>query len=184
MKTFEDLKSQWENQPEIKTPKDGAKLIIKKINFVKKKQRITNIILGVTSIILVFFFFYISAYNNIIVAAALLLMVCSLFIRMGIEYISTNKLNQIKRTVGVVDFKKNLIGYYKKRIKTHYVVTPIIMILYITGFVILLPFFKEHLSRGFFTYIQLSSIIILLALVLFIRKQILKEMLILRDLSS
>jgi hypothetical protein len=184
MKKFEDLKSQWENQPEIETPNDGAKLIVKKVNFIKKEQRITNIILGMTSIILISFFFYISAYNNVLVAAALLLMVGSLLVRMIIEYISMRKLKQINRTVGVVDFKKNLVDYYKKRIKTHYVFTPIIMILYIVGFVILLPFFKESLSSGFYTYIQVSSIVVLLVLVFFIRKQILKEMLILKELSS
>ena len=184
MKTFEDLKSQWEKQPEIKTPNDGAKLIIKKLNFVKRKQDITKMVLGVTSIILIGFFFYISAYNNIIVALALLLMIGSLAIRIAIEYRSTNILKQINRTVGVVEFKKNLVDYYKSRIKIHYIFTPIIVILYILGFIILLPFFKEALSSGFYTYIQVSSIVILLVLVFFIRKQILKEILIIKEISS
>lgn len=183
MKKFEDLKFQWENQPDIETPKDGAKLIVKRVNSIKKKQRITNIILGITTVILISFFFYISAYNNLIVAAALLLMVSSLLIRMIIEYISMHKLKQINRTVGVVDFKKNLVDYYKKRINTHYVITPIIVILYIIGFLILLPFFKENLSSGFYTYILVSSVVVLIVLGLFIRKQIQKELLILKDLQ-
>lgn len=183
MKTFEELKLQWENQPESETPKDGAKLIVKKMNSIKKKQQITNIILGFTAVTLIIFFFYISAYNNILVATALFLMVGSLLIRIIIEYISVKKLKQIKVTAVASEFRKSLTHYYKKRIRTHYIFTPIIVIFYIIGFSILMPFFKESLSKGFYTYIKISGIVVLVVLSLFIRKQILKELQILKQLK-
>jgi len=184
MKTFEEIKSQWENQPEIEIPNNGSKLIIEKIRLLKNKQQIMNIVLGITAIVLIAFFFYIAAYNNILVAVALLLMIGSLSIRMLIEYFSIKKLKQIKVITDAKAFKQKLIGYYKQRIKIHYIITPILLLIYAIGFLILLPFFKEELSSGFYTYIQISAIVVLVGLVFFIRKQILKELSILKELRN
>lgn len=184
MKTFEELKSQWDNQPELETPKEGAKSIIKKVNSIKNKQQITNIILGFTALILIVFFFYISAYNNILVTSALFLMVGSLLARMVIEYISVKRLKQIKVTIVSSEFKKSLANYYKKRVRTHYIFTPIIVIFYIVGFIILMPFFEDALSKGFYTYIKISGIAVLLFFIFFIRKQILKELHALKELNK
>ena len=184
MKTFEDLKSQWEKQPELLTPNNGSKLIIEKVTFIKRKQRITNIVLTITSIVLIVFFFYIKAYNNSLVTMALVLMIGSVWGRICIEYFSIRKLKQINITNTASGFKQKIIMYYKSRIKIHYVFTPIIITLYAIGFIILLPFFKESLSSGFFTYIKVSSLVVLIVLGLFIRKQIQKELFILRELQT
>lgn len=184
MTNFEDLKSQWENQPELETPNNGSKLIIKKISFVKRKQLIANIVLGITSIILVGFFIYIKAYKNVVVAAALVLMIGSLITRIIIENMSSLKLKSIDVTVDAATFKEKMIDYYKRRIKIHYVITPIIAALYIIGFILLLPFFKEELSSGFYMYIKVSSVVIFIVLTIFIRKQVLKEIKTLKELSN
>ncbi|OEK06123.1 hypothetical protein A8C32_19015 [Flavivirga aquatica] len=169
---FENIKSQWENQSELMPPKNGSKLIIERITFIKKKQRITNVILSITGIILIAFFFYIAAYNNVLVAVALLLMLGSLLVRIIIEQFSIKKLKQIKVTISATAFKQEMINYYRKRIRTHYIITPIVIVCYAIGFIILLPFFKESLSNGFYTYIQVSSIVILVVLTLFIIKEV------------
>jgi hypothetical protein len=114
MTTFEDLKSQWENQPQKNTPNNGSELIVQKINTIKRKQRIINLVLFVTIGILTSFFFYIEAYKFGLVSFALILMISSLFVRILIEYISLKKLKQINITTNVAVFDKNIIAYYKK----------------------------------------------------------------------
>jgi len=176
MTAFEDLKSQWQEQTKPETPNNGAKIILKKINFIQKKQRITNVVLSVTILILIAFFFYINAHSTTLVAFALFLMIGALLIRVLIEIFSINKLKQMDVTKDATAFKMEMIAYYKNRIRTHYIATPILVLLYAIGFIILLPFFKESLSYGFYTYIWVSSIFILFILALFIGKQIKKEL--------
>lgn len=184
MKDFENLKSQWESQPEMEAPNNGVKLIIEKMTRIKNKQRITNVVLSITVLVLIGFFFYISAYSNFIVTSALILMAGSLLIRVFTENLSIRKLKRINVTTDAVTFKNKISEYYKKRIQTHYILTPIIILFYSIGFVILLPYFKEALSSWFYTYIQVSAIVVLIVLGFFIRKQILKELEILKGLSD
>ncbi|NMH89285.1 hypothetical protein [Flavivirga algicola] len=184
MTTFENLKSQWDNQPELKTPDNGSKMIIEKVTFLKRKQRITNFVLTITAIILLGFFFYIAAYNNTKVSMALLLMFGAVLARIIVEKLSIRKLYKLDVTANNMTFRQKVVYYYKSRITTHYVITPILIILYITGFMILMPYFKQGLSTGFYTYIQVSGFMTLFVLVLLIGKQIAKEMKILKGLSS
>jgi hypothetical protein len=184
MITFEDLKSQWKNQQQENTPNNGSELIVKKIDTIKRKQRITNVVLLSTIGILTSFFFYVDAYKYGLVSFALVLMISSLLVRIFIEYISLKKLKHINITTNAAVFNINMITYYKNRIRTHYVSTPIIILLYSVGFIILLPFFKKSLSAGFYNYIICSAIIILIIMVFYIRKQIKKELSVLKGMSS
>ncbi|AXT18543.1 hypothetical protein D7030_07150 [Flavobacteriaceae bacterium AU392] len=184
MTAFKDLKSQWDSQPKIEVPKNGLKQIIEKVVFVKNKQRITNIVLGTTIVVLCIFFFYITAYNNTLVSIALLLMIGALIIRICVERFSIKLLKQLDITIDSTMFRHKMIDYYKKRVKIHYILTPILILMYIIGFILLLPFFKEALSIGFYNYIKISGLIILIILSFFIRKQILKELLVLKELYN
>lgn len=176
MKTFEDLKSQWEEQPQPPIPNEGSKVIMQKIDLIQKKQRVTNGVLLTTAVILIGFFFYINAYTYLIVTLGLFLMIGSLGVRILMEYLSIKALNRIDFTKDAAIFKTDMISYYKKRVTTHYVATPLIIALYATGFILLLPSFKQSLSKGFYTYIVVSAIVILLILTFFIGKQIQKEL--------
>ncbi len=184
MTTFEDLKSQWENQPQENTPNNGSELIVQKINTIKRKQRITNVVLLVTIGILTSFFFYIEAYKYGLVSFALVLMISSLLVRIFIEYISLKKLKQINITTNAAVFNKSMIAYYKNRMRTHYVSTPIIILLYSVGFILLLPSFKKSLSVGFYNYIICSAIIILIIMIFYFRQQIKKELSVLKGIHS
>ncbi len=184
MTTFENLKSQWDNQTELTIPENGSKIIINKMTFLKKKQRITNIVLSITAIVLFGFFFYIAAYNNTKASIALLLMFGALIVRILVERLSIKKLYKLDVTTNNITFKQRMVHYYKSRINTHYVITPVLIVLYVTGFVILMPFFKQGMSTGFYTYIQVSGIATLCVLVFFIGRQIAKELKILKGLSS
>ncbi|MGB7394384.1 MAG: hypothetical protein WA913_08330, partial [Pricia sp.] len=182
--SFEDLKSQWKGQSQPETPIDGANQIVRKMDFIKKKQRIMNVVLGITALILIGFFFYVSAYRNQTVFLGLLLMLLALAIRIGIEIFSLRKLNTMDVMKDVGKFRRQMLTYYTNRKKVHFVATPFSVLMYCAGFMMLLPAFKASLSSGFYTYIVVSSIVLLVVLVLFIAFQIKKEMNILQELKE
>jgi len=176
MTAFEDLKSQWKDQSQPKTPNDGVETILNKIKFIGKQQRITNVVLGITSFILIGFFFYVSAYNYPTVTIGLLLMIGSLALRIGLEYFSMRALKTMNVSTNVETFRQRMIRYYKRRTKVHFIITPLLIALYCVGFIMLLPSFKESLSDGFYNYIIVSSIVVFLVLSLFIAREIKREL--------
>lgn len=184
MEPFEDLKSQWEGQPPSIIPEDGVQKIMEKMKSIKGDQRGTNIILALTGIILAGFFFYISAYRFQTVMYGLLLMIGALVVRMVIELFSINTINKLDASENASNFKARLVRYYNNRVKVHYVFTPLIILLYCIGFVMLLPSFKESLSEGFYTYIWISSIVLLIVFGLLIGKQVKKELDTLKELKG
>ncbi|MEO0527292.1 MAG: hypothetical protein AAFZ89_08705 [Bacteroidota bacterium] len=184
MSTFEDLQSQWKNQPEPQLPRKGSEMIIGKVTELKRKQRIANLVLSVTILILIGFFMYISAYKESRVMWALFLMIATLIVRVIIEAFSIRWINKLKVAMNAHLFRERLIDYYKGRAWVHYVITPLLILAYIYGFMVLLPFFKASLSPGFYTYIVISSIVSLIVLGTFIAKQIRKEMRILGKLKN
>jgi hypothetical protein len=184
MTSFEDIKTQWKDQKNIDIPNNGHKIIMKKVSDIKKKQKQTNIILFLTILVLIAFFVYIAAYKYLIVASALLLMIGSLAVRIGLELQSIKNLSRLNVNISASSFKENIIGYYKNRVHIHLIWTPIIILIYSIGFVMMLPSFKASLSSGFYTYILVSSVVILVILSFFIYKQITKELSVLKELTD
>lgn len=183
MTVFEDLKEQWADQPKPEVPDDGVKKIIEKITSIRRKQRITNVVLSITALVLVGFFFYISAYKFQMVTLGLLLMIGGLILRIGIEFSSIRNLKRMNVSTDAQSFKEQLIQYYKGRTKVHFLATPLIIITYCIGFVLLLPSFKATLSSGFYSYIVISSVVLLVVLGIFIVKQVQKELMMLNELK-
>lgn len=93
-------------------------------------------------------------------------------------------LNNLNVSTTVENFKIRMINYYKTRVNTHLIWTPIIILLYSIGFILLLPAFKANLSSGFYNYIIVSALVMLLLLGMLIFTQIRKELAILRELKS
>lgn len=176
MNSFEELESNWKNQPEIQVTEKGFQEVLNGLRKIKNKQRITNVVLGITAIILIVFFFYISGYGNKQVILGISLMVGSLLVRILLEVLSIRKLKKMNAVAHSMDFRKDLIGYYKGRKFVHFVWTPLLILTYVAGFLILLPLFKANLSSGFYTYIIISSMVLLIVLSIFIAKQIRTEM--------
>lgn len=176
MTSFNELKSEWGNQPKMKASKDDFQMVVKKIRAVKNKQRITNVILSTTILVLCVFFIYISGYKNSTVILGISLMVGSLVFRVGIEMLSIKKLKALDVMLKPEEYKSELTLYYRKRTWVHYVLTPLIIAVYCFGFILLLPLFKASLSSGFYTYIVISSIVLLVVLGGFIVIQIKKEL--------
>lgn len=184
MKAFDDLKSQWKEQVLPEPPNKGAHVVIQKVRFLQKKQGITNVVLLTTMAILICFFFYINAYKFIIVSLGLLLMIGALILRVMIEYFSIKKLKQLDVTKDAQSFITDITSYYRSRIRTHYIATPIIILGYGIGFYLLLPSFKQSLSQGFYTYIVTSAVVILFVLGFFIFNEIRKELRILKEITK
>ena len=183
MEKFEELKSQWKTQTNINPPINGYAEIVKQTKAIQRKQKITNVVLVMTILVLVMFFFYISAYNVLTVALALSLMLGVLIVRVILEILSIKTLKQLSPSMDANAFRQKLNSYYKSRIKTHYIFTPIIILLYGIGFIILLPYFKAALTSGFYTYVIVSGIIVFIVGGLLITNQIKKEIQTLRDIN-
>ncbi len=183
MITFDNLKNQWGNQSSPETPIDGAKQIANKMKTLRTRQWTTIAIISITVLVLIGFFFYISAYMVPIVTIGLLLMIIPLIFRVGLEGFSIKTLENIDVSIDTSHFRDRIVQYYKSRMVVHFIATPIIFGLYITGFILLMPSFKANLSSGFYTYIQISSVVVLLALAFMIAQTIKKEIQILKNLQ-
>lgn len=176
MNNFEEIESNWKNQPEIEATEKGFQTLLKSLRTIKNKQRITNAVLGSSIIILIGFFFSIAGYNNQQVVLGISFMIGGLLIRILLEVLSIRALGKMNTLSRQTDFRNDLIAYYTNRKLVHFLWTPIIIICYVVGFLILLPLFKANLSAGFYTYIVVSSIVLLIFFSIFIAKQIRKEM--------
>lgn len=162
MNNFEELQSNWKNQPEIEATEKGFQSLLNGLSAIKNKQCITNVVLGSTIIILLGFFFYIAGYGNQQVVLGITFMIGSLLIRILLEVLSIRNLNKMNMLLQQTDFKDDLIAYYSHRKFVHFLYTPIIIGSYVSGFLILLPLFKANLSDGFYSYIVISSIVLLI----------------------
>ena len=174
MKTFEELQNAWNsNDQEI----DESFLnqlpgTIKKIN---AKKRITMLVLGITAIILLIYLFWIGKDAPLLFIVGLGIMITSLFIRIVLEQLSIHKLSKIPKDHSFYTHQDRLKSYYTSRLVIHQWITPLILIAYWIGFVLLLPALKENLSTFWFNYVWISSIPIAIVMVLFIAHHIKKE---------
>lgn len=184
MDNFENIRSQWENRDLPPSPHSGPQMTINKATQLKRGQVIGQLVLSLTVLILTGFFFYVSAYSSGIVSLGLGLMIGSLVIRIAVEYISQLKLKKLSVMQKVTKYKNALISYYNSRKWIHYLLTPVIFILYFVGFALLLPTFEQSLSSGFYNYVLYSSVFIFIFFAVFIGIQIKREMAMLKELQE
>ncbi|WP_419213272.1 hypothetical protein ACNR9Q_03765 [Maribacter sp. X9] len=183
MNKFEELQNKWKNQPEVKTSERAFNALLIGIKAIERKQKATNIVLSVTIGVLVAFMFYVAAFNNTTFMVGITIMIVSLASRILVEISSIRRLKKLNYLENPGKFKKGLLKYYTSRKKVHYYITPIALIAYAIGFVILMPLFKKNLSYGFYMYILFSSVALLVFFSIFIFKQVKKELLKLRELQ-
>jgi hypothetical protein len=186
MKTFDNLENIWQSQPAVPVltanqVKQQAETQAKKI---KAKHYWTIAIIGITAIIVMAYFIWVAAYKHNGLFIGLGIMITMLLLRMAVEYISIKKLNTLNNDIPLLAYAAQLSKFYQWRKKIHFILTPIVYGLYITGFITLLPVFKANLSTGFFTYIVVSGIIVFIVLGVIIMRQIKKELTILTALNK
>ncbi|MEM8847879.1 MAG: hypothetical protein AAGD17_12325 [Bacteroidota bacterium] len=184
MSEFERLQEKWMGQP-IQQPSETDFIRLKKrITGVARKQWIANIVFLTTILVLIYFFYYIKAIQHQKVAMALMTMIGVLLIRFILELFSLSNLKTLSTTMVIEKFKTKLERYHKQRILVHVVLTPILLALYSFAFWTMLPNFKASLSRGFYNYIVISSVVILLFFSFFIFFQVGKELRTLKTLKE
>ncbi|MDP5060423.1 MAG: hypothetical protein NWP64_00750 [Maribacter sp.] len=183
MNNFEDLQNNWQNQTTVSATEDGFKALLKGVKSIEQKQRTGNIVQTITIIILVAFLIYVSGYKSETFMLGIGLMIGSLVVRIAIEMYSLKKLRSISFSNESNTFQNDLTSYYSFRKYTHYLITPLALVIYTVGFIILLPLFKASLSHGFYLYILCSSVVFLVVFSIFIYKQIRKELSKLKELQ-
>jgi hypothetical protein len=188
MTTFDDIQDIWnlQSDPEICTtqPAEFIQLAEANTQIIKVKHFWTIGILGVS---LVLFCWYSLIYVGIQFSwfhFGLVLMFLSLLVRLIIEYSSYISLRHIDIRFDLTHYAKGITQFYINRKKIHYVITPITVAFYITGFLLLLPVLKESLSAGFFWYIVISGYILLILFAVMIVWQIKKEIRLLKFLKK
>ena len=184
MNDFEDLQNTWQNQSKISATEESFKSLLKSVKSIENKQRTGNAVLTITIITLFAFLLYVSGYKNATFLLGIGLMIGSLMVRIGIELFSLRRLRSINFSADYNTFKQDLTTYYSFRRFTHFIITPLAIIIYTVGFIILLPLFKVSLSHGFYVYILCSSIVFLTVFCVFIYRQVKNELNKLRQLQK
>ncbi len=181
---FKDIQNTWQQQSGKTTTIPDFEPAKQKLKSVRKRQRITQLILGITGIVLIAFFFYISAYkyNGTLLGMSLLISV--IIIRVFIEVKSQQQLKKINILLTLEEFKEQLIRYYTKRKILAFRIIPLLLIIYNIGVGIMMYYFYQYLSRGFFYYIVISYVVSFVILFYFIRKGVLNELSILKTLQE
>lgn len=187
MKTFENLQDIWNAQSISNHKKNTAELIVMAEEHSKKIQLNhigTLVIIGITTLILITYFIWIGSYSFSFFTLGLALMISSMLIRILIEGISVSKFESMNTELPLVEYCKKATAFYEWRKKIHYVVTPIIYMIYLLGFSLLIPTFKTEFSTPFFIYLVVSGYGFLIGFTFFLRKKLKNEMEILAFLKN
>lgn len=154
---------------------DSPDTIIKKAKKQRKGQFITIAVLAVTVAILVLYAItYISNYWNSF-TLGLTLMISSLAFRLILEFVTIYRKENQLVLLDNQSFQNYLKKYLRKRLKINYIITPLCFAIYVFGFIMLLPYFKNEFSEGFYTYIIVSGIISLVVVALIVIYSTIKE---------
>lgn len=178
MKTFEDLQSIWNQQTESNSNPTVTDIIKQAEAHTKKIKRNhfwTTAILSLTSILLISYYIGVDAYKHTQFSIGLSIMIVMLLLRVIFEWISVKKFKNIKTDVSLIEYSKRTRLFYQWRKKIHYILTPIVYLIYMAGFTLLLPLFKENFSKGFYLYILISGFGFLLIFGFIMMKMIKKE---------
>ena len=178
-----DLLSQiWKSQKK-EVALDESENIIKKARKQRNGQFITLTVLSITVIILVAYFirYAVSTWNNF--SLGLLLMISSLIFRIILEYATIYRKQSQLIVLDNRSFQKYLKRYSRTRLRINYIVTPLCFGTYVYGFTMLLPYFKNEFSTGFYQYILISGIVSLLVLLGIVIHSVLKEKNLLKQLN-
>lgn len=149
--------------------------IISKARQQRTGQYISITVMLITVLILVAYAIYHAFDNWNTFNTGLSLMISSLTFRIILEQYTLYRKESQLISMDLRSFQRYLKKYYKIRMIINYIITPLSIAVYITGFYLLLPYFKGYFSQGFYTYIIVSGIISLLGIMIIILNSIIKE---------
>lgn len=179
----DNLNKLWEIQADDRlnfTPKD----IITKARKQRNGQYISITVMSLTVIVLIVYAFYYAFNQWNTFNLGLVLMISSLTLRIILEFYSLYRKEKQLISMAQRAYHAYLKKYYKTRLLVNYVITPVCIAVYIFGFYLLLPYFKEYFSKAFYIYILISGIISIMAVITIIVKSIIKEQRFLKELHK
>ncbi|WP_299626191.1 hypothetical protein [uncultured Tenacibaculum sp.] len=149
--------------------------IIAKAKKQRNGQYINITIMSLTVIVLIVYAFYYAFHQWNTFNLGLILMIGSLTFRILLEFFSLYRKEKQLISMPQKLYYAYLKKYYKTRLLVNYIVTPICVAVYIFGFYLLLPYFKQKFSSAFYNYILISGILSLAVVIVIIIKGIVKE---------
>ena len=179
----DQLTELWEMQANDSSnfnPKD----IITKAKKQRNSQYISITVMSLTVVVLFIYTFYYAFNHWNTFNLGLTLMITSLTFRIILEFYSLYRREKQLISMAQKSYFAYLKKYYKARQIINFAVTPICIAVYIFGFYLLLPYFKDYFSKGFYTYILISGIFSLIGVSAIIIKSIIKEKRFLKQLLS
>ncbi|GGI57666.1 hypothetical protein [Winogradskyella haliclonae] len=170
----DSLNKLWQAQNEP-SEISNVETILNKAKQQRNGQYISITVMSVTVVILIAYTiaFATNQWNNFILG--LLLMISSLVFRILLEFISMYRKKSQIILMSQKLYHAYLKKHYKIRLMVNYYITPICIAVYLYGFYLLLPYFKDYFSEGFYTYIVISGIISLSIIIVIIINSVIKE---------
>jgi hypothetical protein len=185
MTTFKQIQELWGNQQNhtAGAPNEIIRKAAQDTKAIKAKHKITIALLCVTVVMLLLYSIAFSSglVNNAL--TGLVLMVTSLLIRIAAEAISYGRFTVIDIKNSLQQYAQQTVLFYKFRKKILLLLTPLLLVLYTAGFLLLLPGAKQHVSHGFYIYIIVSGILFAIFICWLIAKQTKKEIQLLQFLT-
>ena len=179
----DNLNKVWDSQKE-----HSLDLNPKAIFFKAKKQRVGQFIsisiMSLTVVLLTIYTFYHAFYQWNTFNLGLVLMISSLCFRIILEIASLYRKEKQLISMAQNLYHNYLKRYYKIRLIINYVITPVCLAIYVLGFCLLLPYFKNYFSGGFYTYILISGMLSITAVIAIIARSIRKEQRFLKQLKT
>ncbi|WP_027127352.1 hypothetical protein [Gelidibacter mesophilus] len=179
----DNLNKLWEMQAN-----DSSNFNPKEIITKAKKQRngqymsITVMSLAVIIVTIYAFYYAFNQWNTF--NLGLILMISSLTFRIVLEFHSLYRKEKQLISMTQKSYLAYLKKYYKTRQIINYIITPICITVYIFGFYLLLPYFKEYFSQSFYNYIVISGILSLIVVIAIIINSTFKEQRFLKQLHK
>lgn len=158
--------------------------IITKAKKQRNGQYISIIVMSLAVVILIMYALYYAFNQWNTFNLGLTLMISSLTLRIILEFYSLYRKEKQLISMAQKSYHAYLKKYYKIRLIINYVITPVCISVYIFGFYLLLPYFKEYFSKGFYTYIIVSGVISLIVIIAIIVKSTIKEQRYLKQLHK
>jgi len=170
----DNLNKLWELQRPVGTTLD-PKALIAKAKQQRNRQYISIAVMAATVLTLIIYGFYVAFKQWNTFNLGLILMVSSLSIRIILEFVSLVKKENKLISMPQKAYHRYLKKYYKMRLILNFVITPLCIITYTFGFYLLLPYFKEYFSHGFYIYLVISGFVSILGISIIIGYSIRKE---------
>ena len=128
------------------------------------------------------FFYFVAPVKELLSRMGVSLMLLGLLVRIVIELFSVLRAKKIHLQSNSLEAINHTIAFHKFRKSIHGVVAPIILTFYTIGFYVITPEFLQYLSVESVILYDLSYLVIAVILFVQIRKGVVKEMTLLKEI--